>query len=247
VLIRQIALVARELEPVVEDLCAVFGLEVSYRDPGVAEFGLHNAVMPVGDTFLEVVSPVREGTTAGRFLERRGGDGGYMVIFQTRDLDARRRHFEKHGVRIAWEVALDDIATAHLHPRDTGGAIVSIDEARPWESWRWAGPTWREHIRTERVTGIAGVEVQSQDPRGLARRWSEIFELPVMEDGTLRLPEDGASITFCEARDGRGEGIRSIMLRASDAAAVREAARARSLTVDSDGAVTIAGTRFVTA
>ena len=245
--IRQIALVAADLDATLADLCSVFAIDVAFHDPGVGVFGLRNGVLPVGEHFLEVVSPKQEGTSAGRYLERRGGDGGYMVIFQTRDLDARRRHFEKHGVRIAWEVALDDIATAHLHPRDTGGAIVSIDEARPWESWRWAGPTWREHIRTERVTGIAGVEVQSQDPRGLARRWSEIFELPVMEDGTLRLPEDGASITFCEARDGRGEGIRSIMLRASDAAAVREAARARSLTVDSDGAVTIAGTRFVTA
>ena len=69
--IRQVALVARDLEPVVADLCAVFGLEVAFRDPGVGEFGLHNAVMPVGTTFLEVVSPVREGTTAGRFLEKR--------------------------------------------------------------------------------------------------------------------------------------------------------------------------------
>ena len=245
--IRQIALVAADLDATLADLCSVFAIDVAFHDPGVGVFGLRNGVLPVGEHFLEVVSPKQEGTSAGRYLERRGGDSGYMVIFQTRDLVARRRHFEKHGVRIAWEVALDDIATAHLHPRDTGGAIVSIDEARPWESWRWAGPTWREHIRTERVTGIAGVEVQSQDPRGLARRWSEIFELPVMEDGTLRLPEDGTSITFCEARDGRGEGIRSIMLRASDAAAVREAARARGLTVDSDGAVTIAGTRFVAA
>ena len=47
--LRQIALVARELEPVVADLCAVFDLEVAYRDPGVAEFGLQNAVMPVGE------------------------------------------------------------------------------------------------------------------------------------------------------------------------------------------------------
>ena len=69
--LRQVATVARELEPVVDDFRAVLGIEVAYRDPGVAEFGLHNAVMPVGDTFLEVVSPTREHTTAGRFLDRR--------------------------------------------------------------------------------------------------------------------------------------------------------------------------------
>ena len=44
-------------------------LEVGFRDPGVELFGLRNAVIPVGDTFLEVVSPIKEGTTAGRLLE----------------------------------------------------------------------------------------------------------------------------------------------------------------------------------
>ena len=41
--LRQIALVASELEPIVEDLGSVFGLEVCFRDPGVATFGLENA------------------------------------------------------------------------------------------------------------------------------------------------------------------------------------------------------------
>ena len=43
--IRQIALVAEELDPVVDELCGVLDLEVGFRDPGVSEFGLHNAVM----------------------------------------------------------------------------------------------------------------------------------------------------------------------------------------------------------
>src|SRR5207302_11197019 len=106
--IRQIALVARDLEPVVADLCAVLGLEVAFHDPGVGEFGLHNAVMPVGSTFLEVVSPVREGTTAGRLLDKRGGDGGYMVILQTDDLDTARTRLGPLGVRIVWQIAPDD-------------------------------------------------------------------------------------------------------------------------------------------
>src|SRR2546425_11952165 len=99
--------------------------------------------MPVGATFLEVVSPVREGTTAGRLLDRRGGDGGYMVILQTADLRADRARLAALGVRIVWQVELDDIATVHLHPRDLGGAIVSLDQPVPPESWRWGGPEWQ--------------------------------------------------------------------------------------------------------
>ncbi|HEY4668483.1 MAG TPA: hypothetical protein VIH05_01760, partial [Tepidiformaceae bacterium] len=78
--LRQIALVARELEPVVNDFRNVLGIEVGYRDPGVGRFGLENALMPIGNQLLEVVAPIEEGTAGGRYLERRGGDGGYMVI-----------------------------------------------------------------------------------------------------------------------------------------------------------------------
>ena len=42
--LRQIAFVARKLEPVEKDICDVLGVEVCYRDPGVAYFGLENAL-----------------------------------------------------------------------------------------------------------------------------------------------------------------------------------------------------------
>ena len=50
--VRQIALVAKELEPVLAQLDAVFGLKVGFRDPGVAYYGLINAVMPAGGHLL---------------------------------------------------------------------------------------------------------------------------------------------------------------------------------------------------
>ena len=243
--IRQIALVAADLDSALADLTSVLGIDVGFHDEGVAVFGLRNGVMPVGDHFLEVVSPREDGTSAGRYLARRRGDGGYMVIFQTHDLAKRRRHFAAHDVRVAWEIAFDDIETAHLHPRDTGGAIVSVDEARPWESWRWAGPSWREHVRTGRVTGIAGVEIQSDDPDALAMRWSQIFEIPLSEGSSTLRTDGGETIEFSKAADDRGEGIRSVFVRAADPEAIRSAAAARGIPTESDGAVVLAGTRFV--
>ena len=73
---RQICLVARSLAPVVEEIRSVLGLDVCHRDPGVGKFGLENALFPVGDGYLEVVAPVRDGTTAGRYLERHAGSEG---------------------------------------------------------------------------------------------------------------------------------------------------------------------------
>jgi hypothetical protein len=243
--IRQIALVAADLPRTLGDLRFVLGLGEAYSDPGVGVFGLANGVFPIGEHFLEVVSPKQEDTSAGRYLQRRDGDGGYMVIFQSRNLDERRERLEAHGVRIVWEIELEDIATAHLHPRDTGGAIVSVDEARPYESWRWAGPSWKDEVRTQRVAGIAGVEIQGAEPDALAARWARIFELPSGRDARRLVLDDGGVILFVEDTDGRGEGIRSVLLRANDADAIREAARQRGLLVDEDGAVRVGGVRFV--
>lgn len=246
--IRQIALVARDLEPAVEDLCAVLGIEVCYHDPGVGEFGLKNALMPIGDTFLEVVSPVREGTTAGRFLDRRGGDGGYMVIFQTGNLEADRRRMKELGVRTVWEANLEDIASFHLHPRDIGGAIVSLDQPRDPKSWRWAGPDWQGKVRTERVSRIVGAEVQSGDPARMAARWAEVLgrKSEPRAGGEHRVGLDAGEIRFIPDRDGRGEGIAGFAVAAPAPDLVRNAARSRGLEVGPDY-VRIRGTRIALA
>ena len=172
--LRQVALVAAELAPVSERLRADLGLDQPYADPGVGEFGLENAVFAVGDTFLEVVAPVREGTTAGRYLAKRGSDGGYMAIFQVADIDEARKRVADLGARVVWQADLDDIAGTHLHPRDVPGAIVSLDWADPPGSWRWAGPAWTgaEPVREGGITAIA---VETPEPERLARRWAEVL------------------------------------------------------------------------
>lgn len=169
--LRQIALMCRDLEAVVADLEAVLGLEVAFHDPGVGVFGLRNAVLPVGDGFLEVLTPTRAASSGERFLERRGGDGGYMVILQVENLDAERERLGDLGVRVVWETTLESsgdaktpgAATVHLHPRDVGGAIVSLDAMDPPDAWRWAGPDWRSHVRTRVVRGLTGARLAAQD------------------------------------------------------------------------------------
>ncbi len=242
--LRQVALVARDLDPVVADCCTVLGVEVAFRDPEIAMFGLRNALMPVGDTFLEVVSPVREDATAARFLQRRQGDGGYMVIVQIEDLERARRRLEALGVRVVFQVAFEDVATVHLHPRDVGGAILSLDVARPPGSWRWAGPTWRAHVRTEVSAAIVGVELQAADPQAMAARWSAILARPARETGpgAYAVALDDGVIRVVRAEDGRGDGVSGLDVRMHDPARALAGAHARGLATRGD-TITLAGVR----
>ena len=68
-----------------------------FEDPAVAQWGLENFLMPLGGDIIEVVAPFKDGTTAGRLLDRRGGEGGYMIIMQTMDAEARRSEVERQG------------------------------------------------------------------------------------------------------------------------------------------------------
>jgi hypothetical protein len=198
--LRQIAIVAAELDPAVDDLCRRLAVSVCFRDPGVSEFGLHNALMTVGDQFLEVVAPTQGGTTAGRLLDKRHGDGGYMAIFEVDDLDDRVEHLQRSGVRVVWGIDLPDIRGRHLHPRDVGGALVSIDEPRPAGSWRWAGP-WQAHAETSVVSAIAGVTIGATDPAAMRTRWAALGL-----DHAVRFVDAGP----------RGDGIDGVDLVATD-------------------------------
>jgi hypothetical protein len=238
--LRQVALAARALEPALLALQRVLGLGEPFRDPGVAEFGLQNVVLPIGDGFLEVVSPVQPDTTAGRWLDRRGGDAGYMAIFQTDDLAAARERVERLGVRIVWQVALEDAATLHLHPRDVGGAIVSLDQPAPPASWRWGGPGWEAKARTDVVRDLVGVTIEAADPAALAARWSAVLgTAPPRDDDVLAL--DGSEIRFEQST--RGDRVGGLRLVAADPARALATARARGLPTDARS-VRIGGVRF---
>ena len=168
--LRQAVLVARDLDAVVADLRAHLPLADPFHDPGVGHFGLRNAVMPLGDTFVEVVSPITDGTAAGRHLDRLGGDGGYMAMFQIDQIAAARERIARLGVRVVFEFEQPDVVDLHLHPADVPGAIVALDRMVPPESWRWGGPAWEAQAPAQTGPGrVTGMTLTAADPDALSR------------------------------------------------------------------------------
>ncbi len=251
--LRQIAFVARELPPVIDDLCAVLGIEPCYVDPGVATFGLENTLMPVGNQFIEVVAPVAEGTAGGRYLDRRGGDGGYMVITQTDAHPRRRARASELGIRVAWEFSTHGEYTCmQLHPRDTGATFFEIDEQlgdRALEldgPWHPAGPDWQRAKKTDVSLAIVAAELQVDDPAATAKRWGDIAEIDVVEDQQSNpcLGLDNATLRFVPITDGRGEGLGGIDVAVVSRAEVERRARERGVWDDEHQLVRIGGVRI---
>jgi Glyoxalase-like domain len=205
--LRQAVLVAAELKPVAEQLRAELGLGEPFRDPGVAAFGVHNVVFALGDAFIEVVSPMRDGTAAGRYLQRRGGDCGYMLIFQLDDLEPARARAKELGIRVVWQADHEDISGTHLHPADMCGAIVSLDRADPPGSWRWGGPDWTGKTGTGAPGRLTGVTLRVKEPDEVAGRWASVLGVETRERA---MDIDQGHVVFEPCADERDEGLMEI-------------------------------------
>jgi hypothetical protein len=243
--LRQICLVAPRLEPVISDIAGIMGLSVCYRDGNVAKYGLENALLPVDTILLEVVAPFRDGTAAGRFIERTSGRGGYMAIFCCEDPEARAKHANALGVRTANVISHPPYHGMQLHPRDCRAAFIELNHTDGSDdvlgAYPPAGPDWQKHIRKDRTLALIGVEMQSPDPIGLAEHWGKIIGVAAGTSGG----EAGLKLPNCSFRfvKGPAEIMSGLTFRVADVAAVCEAAKARGFAM-SGNAFALGGVDF---
>jgi hypothetical protein len=200
--LRQICLVAADLAAQAARVKSLLGLEECHRDPNVGKYGLENVLFPVGSSFIEIVSPTRPGTAAGRFLERHGGRYGYMLIMDCDDPARRQRRAESLGVRAANVIRHGDYFGVQLHPKDTGAAMIEFNSTiggeNPMGPYAPAGPDWQRAVRDDVTRRLLAVEIECPDAATLAARWGAILERPVQNPGgaSRRIALDAGAIHF---------------------------------------------------
>jgi hypothetical protein len=226
--LRQAVVAAVDLDATMAAIESELGASAPFHDEGVGHFGLRNAVYTIGDTFLEVVSPVRDGTAAGRQIERAGGDCGYMCMFELGDEDEVRARLADVSARIVHDGRRDDIVDIHLHPKDVPGAIVALDVCRPPGSWRWGGPAWEGTIPSHDAGGLRGLVVAVHDVDRAVSVWARLLDVQPA-DGVLTLDGGAQQVRFVAAGPDEAERIVEVSLAVADRG----------------GEVTIAGTRFM--
>ena len=131
-----------------------------------------------------------------------------MAIFQCADAGPHVSHIKNNGVRSVFEINAGGLRATHFHPKDFGGAIVSVDGMGrdDWQSphayWEWA--KWPRDddplsdINTS-VGALAGLRVSmptlsnEKNDSDLQNRWAQFLQRPSQGD---RLLFDGADIIF---------------------------------------------------
>ncbi len=231
--LRQVCLVAAKIEPVGGDIAEVMGLNICYRDPNVGRFGLENVLIPVDSVLLEVVAPIREGTAAGRFVEKTQGRGGYMAILSCNDPRERGRNAEAMGVRTAHLIDRPPYLGVQLHPRDCRGAFIEFNHTAGSDNifgpYPPAGPDWHKAVRRDSTQALTAITMESSDPASLAQHWSRIIGSPVIDGAVPEIRLPNAAIRFVK---GAADLMSGLTFKVNDPAPILARAKAKGLHVN---------------
>ena len=235
--LRQLVIATSEIDPLADSICDLFELRRTFSDPELIVFGLKNVLIPLGDTFLELVTPVKDNTAAERFLKKRGGDGGYMVIVDSLDLDKERKRLKTVELDIVWHEnrKADGIQgqALHLHPKQVGGAILSIDNMKPASSWLWAGTDWEKDINKSMVSHLSGVNICTPNPNNLLSNWERALGRKRSVDGTS-IALSGSSINFVMNTQSQSEHLSGFQIHTSNRLDLEKRAASRGFLINNN-------------
>ncbi|MBW3577452.1 MAG: methylmalonyl-CoA epimerase [Actinobacteria bacterium] len=127
--IEQVAFAVDDLDVAIALWEGVFGAELEGRE--VIETDLvEEAMLRVGDGYIQLVAPTSEGSTVARFLDRHG-PGMHHVAFAVPSVADALAELRDAGVRLIDTVPRrggGGHTVAFVHPASTGGVLVELVE-----------------------------------------------------------------------------------------------------------------------
>ena len=106
------------------------GLKVKTTET-VPDQKVRAAILPVGDTAVELLEGTEPDSVISRFVEKRG-EGIHHLAFEVDDLRADLKRLKERNVDLIDEVpriGAGGHLIAFIHPRSTGGVLVELTQA----------------------------------------------------------------------------------------------------------------------
>jgi methylmalonyl-CoA/ethylmalonyl-CoA epimerase len=125
--IDHIGVAVADLEAAIELHCERYGMPLVHRET-IAAQGVEAALLDVGESHVELLSPLAEDTPVGRFLARQG-PGLHHVAYAVDDVDAALSMLRDLGLRAIDETPRAGIRgsrIAFLHPATAGGVLTEL-------------------------------------------------------------------------------------------------------------------------
>ena len=128
--IDHIGVAVADLESAIELHTQAYGMPLVHRET-IAEQGVEAVLLDVGESHVELLSPLSEDTPVGKFLAARG-PGLHHVAYGVADIAAALEQAREAGMRLIDETPRTGIRgtqVAFLHPRTAAGVLTELVEA----------------------------------------------------------------------------------------------------------------------
>ena len=122
-----IGLATRELEEGLALWRDILGLQVDATEE-IPEQGVRVAMLPIGDTHVELLEPLSPESPVGRFLSKRG-PGIHHLAVEVEDINASLADLKRRGARLIDEtprVGARGCLVAFVHPATTNGILLEL-------------------------------------------------------------------------------------------------------------------------
>ena len=128
--IEHIALAVSDLDAALAHYRDVWGLGSSHRER-VEDQGVEEAMLPLGESFLQLLAPTSDDSTVAKFIARRG-EGLHHIAYEVPDLQASLADLKAKGVRLIDEhprTGGRGHQVAFVHPASNHGLLVELIQA----------------------------------------------------------------------------------------------------------------------
>jgi methylmalonyl-CoA/ethylmalonyl-CoA epimerase len=105
------------------------GLELTEVEV-VADQGVRVAMLPIGESRIELLEATGDPTPVGKFIAKRG-PGIHHLCVEVNDINAKLAELKARGVRLIDEqprLGAHRSLVAFIHPSSTGGVLIELTQ-----------------------------------------------------------------------------------------------------------------------
>jgi methylmalonyl-CoA epimerase len=127
--IDHVAIAVTSMQDALRTFKELWGLEPD-RVEQVASDKITEAMLPVGDSHLQLLEPTAPDSTVAKFIERRG-EGLHHIAVQVENIETVLEHLRSRGATLIDQtprIGGGGHRVAFVHPKTTNGILIELVE-----------------------------------------------------------------------------------------------------------------------
>ncbi len=127
--IDHVAIAVKSMDDALATFKKIWDLEPDHMETGETD-KITEAMLPLGNTHLQLLEPSDESSTVAKFLEKRG-EGLHHIAIRVDDIEAAMARLRANGAELidqTWRIGGGGHKVAFVHPKTSNGILIELVE-----------------------------------------------------------------------------------------------------------------------